>query len=70
LAIGALKLPVAIPEDMIVLKLLGGSLQDIEDARAILRMQGEMISRDLLVQLCPAHLQVRLQSLLAEFPKD
>jgi predicted nucleotidyltransferase len=62
-----LKLRVAAPEDVIVLKLLAGSLQDIEDARAILRTQGTLISRHLLLQLCPAHLQGTLQSLLQEF---
>ena len=69
-ALGALKLPVAAPEDVIILKLLAGALQDIEDTRAVLRVQGESISRDHLLQLCPVHLKGMLESLLDEFPQE
>jgi predicted nucleotidyltransferase len=61
-----LKLRIATPEDLIILKLLAGSLQDIEDARGILRSQQGSLSRQLLQELCPHHLQEMLDALLDE----
>jgi len=60
-----LALKVAAPEDMIILKLLGGSALDIEDARGILRVQKQSIDRALLQQICPNSLRNDLAELLA-----
>ncbi len=61
-----LELKIAGPEDMIVLKLLGGSPLDIEDARGILRVQKERIDRPLLEQICPEVVKTVLAVLLTE----
>lgn len=61
-----LALKVACPEDMIVLKLLGGSALDIEDARGILRIQKQSIDRSLLERICPDLLKGALANLLIE----
>ncbi len=61
-----LDLQVAGPEDMIVLKLLGGSPLDLEDARGILRVQKQRINRPLLEQICPEVLKTVLAGLLTE----
>jgi predicted nucleotidyltransferase len=59
-----LEVPVASPEDMIVLKLLGGSARDLEDARGILRMQQGKLDLLLLGRLCPESLGENLEALL------
>ena len=59
---------VAGPEDMIILKLLGGSARDIEDARGILRTQGSKIDPALLKEICPARLGGALNVLLLDTP--
>jgi len=51
---------------MIVLKLLGGSALDIEDARGILRIQKQSIDRSLLERICPDLLKGALANLLIE----
>jgi predicted nucleotidyltransferase len=61
-----LALKVASPEDMIILKLLGGSALDIEDARGILRIQDRSINRSLLNQICPDLLKGALADLMVE----
>ncbi len=58
-----LPVQVASPEDTIVLKLLGGSALDIEDARGILRVQKQNINASLLEQICPPHLKDALADL-------
>ncbi len=57
-------LRVASPEDMIVLKLLGGSSRDLDDARSIIRVQQERLDVSLMMQLCPASLKDELENLL------
>ena len=57
-------LKVAGPEDMIILKLLGGSPLDMEDARGILRIQKQRIDRALLRQICPDPVRQALDTLL------
>jgi predicted nucleotidyltransferase len=59
-----LEVPVASPEDVIVLKLLGGSARDLEDARNILRVQEGRLDRTLLRRLCRESLVEALESLL------
>jgi len=59
-----LEVPVASPEDVIVLKLLGGSARDLEDARNILRVQGDRLDLTLLRRLCPESLNETLENLL------
>ena len=61
-----LALKVASPEDMIILKLLGGSAIDIEDACGILRIQKQNIDRSLLDQICPDLLKGALADLLID----
>jgi len=48
-----LTIPVASPEDTIILKLLGGSARDIDDARSVLSTQRGRIDLSLIRQLCP-----------------
>ncbi len=57
-------IPVASPEDMIVLKLLGGSARDLEDAKSIIEIQGERMDRNLLLKLCPMQIRNTLEELL------
>lgn len=59
-----LEVPVASPEDTIVLKLLGGSAQDIEDARSILRVQKGRLNLSLTWQLCPESLKHLLKEII------
>lgn len=59
-----LEIPVASPEDVIILKLLGGSARDLEDARSVLRVQGEKLDLALLRRLCPIPLKESLEDLL------
>jgi predicted nucleotidyltransferase len=63
-----MELKVAAPEDMIVLKLLGGSALDVQDARGILRLQREAVDRELLRRICPDHLSGTLSELLRDIP--
>ncbi len=58
------ELPVASPEDTIILKLLGGSVRDLADARTILRVQKTRLDIALLKQLCPESLREGLAVLL------
>lgn len=59
-----LNIPVASPEDMIILKLLGGSARDIEDARSIIRAQANKLDLSLIRRLCPASVTRPLETLL------
>jgi predicted nucleotidyltransferase len=63
--IGDLEVRVAGPEDVIILKLLGGSALDFEDARGILRIQNQTLDRSLLENICPDFLKGTLSALLA-----
>ena len=58
--------PVASPEDTIVLKLPAGSPRDLEDALGILRLQGGRRDVSLLRDLCPNSLHDALGRLLLE----
>lgn len=60
-----ISVPVASPEDTIILKLLAGSMLDMEDIQSILRAQGDRLSRSLLRVLCPAALKEKLETILA-----
>ena len=62
--IQGLAIPVASPEDTIILKLLGGSARDIHDARSILRTQEGRLSLSMIRQLCPGPLKGLLESLM------
>lgn len=57
--------PVASPEDTVILKLIAGSNQDLEDLRGILRVQGTRFSRSLACEICPAGLRNKLEAMLA-----
>jgi predicted nucleotidyltransferase len=59
-----LVLPVASPEDTVVLKLLAGSRRDIDDAISIIRLQAGRLDLALLRDLCPPDLRSTLESLL------
>jgi hypothetical protein len=59
-----LAIPVASPEDLVVLKLLGGSARDLEDAKSVVQVQGDKLDLSLIRQLCPEHLKENLQKLL------
>ena len=65
-ALESLVLPVASPEDTLVLKLLAGSPRDLDDARGIIRLQKGRLDLGLLRDLCPPHLGPSLQALLQE----
>ena len=56
-------MPVASPEDMILLKLLAGSPQDLDDSRSIVRIQGNQLARATLDELCPQPLKQALDAL-------
>jgi predicted nucleotidyltransferase len=58
-------IPVASPEDTVILKLLGGSARDLEDALSILRIQGKRLSLPLIRDLCPAETKETLNRLIA-----
>ena len=62
--IEGLAVPVASPEDMIILKLLGGSGRDLEDARSIVQVQGDRLDRNLTRGLCPSGLKDTLEKLM------
>ena len=57
-------LPVASPEDTIILKLLAGSARDLEDALSILQLQKGRFSMSLLQELCPSRLAESLERLV------
>jgi predicted nucleotidyltransferase len=61
-----LAIPVASPEDMILLKLLGGSARDIEDAKSIVRTQRDKLDVELMRRLCPESNKSNLEALLFE----
>ena len=63
--LASVTVPVASPEDIIVLKLLAGSPQDLEDIRGIVRMQGDRLARRLVTEMCPSPLQATLDTLLS-----
>jgi hypothetical protein len=60
-----LLIPVASPEDTVILKLLGGSARDLEDALSILRIQGNRLSLPLIRDLCPEKTKETLNRLIA-----
>jgi hypothetical protein len=62
--IGDLAIPVASPEDMILLKLLGGSARDFEDARSIVQVQGNRLDSGLIRRLCPGRIKDILEQLI------
>jgi len=62
----SLRLPVAAPEDMVLLKLLAGSVRDVEDAQGIIRVQGQALDRALLRSLAPPRLLPQLDRLLSD----
>ena len=61
-----LKIPIASPEDMVVLKILGGSARDLEDARSIIRIQEGKLDLALLRRLCPDSLRHICRTLLTQ----
>ena len=64
LDIEGIAVPVTSPEDMILLKLLGGSPRDLEDARSILQIQGNKLDLDLTRRLCFSTIKSALEELL------
>ena len=66
LHIGDVSIPVASPEDMILLKLLAGSARDLEDAGSIVEIQRHKLDLNLLRRLCPDSLQSSLEKLLTD----
>ena len=63
--IEGLSVPVASPEDTILLKLLGGSIRDLDDARGILEAQAGRLDMPLIRRLCPPSLIDLLDKLVA-----
>jgi predicted nucleotidyltransferase len=59
-----LAVPIASPEDTIILKLLGGSPRDLADATSIVQVQGGRLDLNLIKQLCPGHLSDAMEKLL------
>ena len=66
LTIEDLSIPIASPEDMVLLKLLAGSARDLEDARSILQIQGTRLDLNLMKQICPQNHKDALKKLLNE----
>jgi len=64
ISLDGLEVPVASPEDTIVLKMLGGSARDLDDARSIIRTQEGRLDSGLLRQLCPDFLAHTCEVLL------
>jgi predicted nucleotidyltransferase len=62
--IEGLAIPIASPEDLIILKLLGGSARDLEDAKSIVQVQGDRLDLNLIRQLCPGSLKDPLEKLI------
>jgi hypothetical protein len=59
-----LDVPVASPEDIIVLKILGRSARDLDDARSIIRTQEGRLDLALIRRLCPEFLRHTCETLL------
>ncbi|MGA2261778.1 MAG: nucleotidyl transferase AbiEii/AbiGii toxin family protein [Acidobacteriota bacterium] len=59
-----LEVPVASPEDMIILKMLGGSARDLDDAHSIVRNQEGKLDLALIRRLCPEFLNQTCETLL------
>lgn len=57
-------IPVVSAEDLIVLKLLAGSTRDLEDARSVAHMNGNLLDIPLLRRLGPAQLNKELEAIL------
>jgi predicted nucleotidyltransferase len=66
LDIEGIAVPVTSPEDMILLKLLGGSPRDLEDAESIVQIQGNKLDLNLTRRLCPDKIKSALEKLLAD----
>ena len=64
LNIEGLTIPVASPEDVVLLKLLAGSARDLEDARSIIQIQSSKLDVDLMRQICPQSHKGALEKLL------
>jgi|WetSurMetagenome_2_1015567.scaffolds.fasta_scaffold17818_8 predicted nucleotidyltransferase len=64
LNIESIAVPVASPEDIILLKLLGGSARDLEDAKSIVQIQGKRLDVNLMKLLCPEIMKISLEQLL------
>ncbi len=60
-----LEVPVASPEDVIILKMLGGSPRDLDDACSIIRTQQGKLDLAFIRQLCPEYLRHSFETLLA-----
>jgi predicted nucleotidyltransferase len=58
-----LVIPIVSPEDLVVLKLLGGSARDLEDARSVIQVQGDRLDLNVMRQLCPEPLRDMLDGL-------
>jgi predicted nucleotidyltransferase len=59
-----LAIPVASPEDLVILKLLGGSARDLEDAKSVIQVQADRLDMNLIQQLCPEQFRQNLQKLI------
>jgi predicted nucleotidyltransferase len=59
-----LAIPVVSPEDLVILKLLGGSARDLEDAKSVIQVQADRLDMNLLQQLCPEQFRQNLQKLI------
>jgi predicted nucleotidyltransferase len=57
-------IPVASPEDTILLKLLGGSARDLDDAKSIIQIQSGKLDLNLIRKLCAEHIKSLLEKLL------
>jgi predicted nucleotidyltransferase len=68
LDIEGVAVPVTSPEDMIVLRLLGGSPRHLEDAKSILQIQGNKLDLNLVRRFCPDSVQSILEKLLSSAP--
>jgi predicted nucleotidyltransferase len=62
--IEGLAIPVASPEDLVILKLLSGSARDLEDAKSVIQVQADRLDLNLIRQLCPEQLRQNLQRLI------
>lgn len=66
LTIEGLVIPVASPEDVLLLKLLAGSARDLEDAKSIMQIQSSKLDLELMRQICPKSHKGTLEKLLSE----
>jgi predicted nucleotidyltransferase len=62
--VDGMAIPVVSPEDLVILKLLGGSARDLEDARSVIQIQADRLDLNLIQQLCPEQFRQNLQKLL------